>query len=62
MPMAALSVKADFTVDSNLRIEAESGAQFRPPVYARQEVVTNMEAFKSQFKYSLYISINAFIM
>ena len=62
MPTAALSVKADFTVDFNLRVEAESGARFRPAVYARKEVVINMEAFKSQFKYSLHISINVFIM
>ena len=62
MPMAALSVNADFTVNFNLRVEAESGARFRHIVYARKEVVINMEAFKSQFKYSLYISINAFIM
>ena len=62
MPIAALSTKADFTVDFNLRVEAESGARFRPTVYARKEVVINMEALKSQFNYSLYISINAFIM
>ena len=62
MPMAALSAKPDFTVDFDLRVEAESGVRFRPTVYGRKEVVINMEAFKSQFKYSLYISINAFIM
>ena len=62
MPMAALSAKADFTFNFNLRVEAESGAQFRPTVYGRKEVVINTEAFKSQFKYSLYILINAFIM
>ena len=62
MPMAALSVKADFTVDFNLLVKAELGARFRPTVYARKEVVINMEAFKSQFKYLLYISVNAFIM
>ena len=62
MPMAAFSTKADFTFDFNLRVEAESGAQFRLTVYGGKEVVINMEAFKSQFKHSLYISINAFIM
>ena len=51
---------SDLTVDFNLRVEA--GARFRPPVHARKEVVINMEVFKSQFKYSLYISIDAFIM
>ena len=55
-------MKADFTVDFNLLVKAELGARFRPTVYARKEVVINMEAFKSQFKYLLYISINAFIM
>ena len=59
--MAALSAKAAFSFDFSLRVEAESGARFRPIVYGRKDVVINMEAFKSQFKYLLHISINAFI-
>ena len=61
-PMAALSAKAAFSFDFNLRAEAESGARFRPTVYGRKELVISIEAFKSQFKYLLYISINVFIM
>ena len=43
-------------------IEAELGAHFRSTVYGRKEVEINMESFKSQFRYLLYISINAFMM